>query len=305
MLIPIGGSEVTVHRIRIMFRPLLAIFTLALLCAASVLRADVVYQVKPRDTLTGIARQHGIAMSALAARNNLRPADRLLVGQRLIIPGSKSESEYVVRPGDSLATIAPKFGVTVQAIIQHNGIKQPDRIVVGQKLRIPGSIHPSPGLPSDLQQKVDNIRVLPKRWQRIVVHHSGTPLDTPKSMDGYHRNQRRMENGLAYHFVIGNGVRTTDGEIYVGKRWSEQLDGGHLASSSLNSTSIGICLIGDFNQQPPSEKQLEALHLLTSYLMKRCGVSKDKVQTHRQINTRPTECPGSKFPTKKFLATLP
>jgi LysM repeat protein len=307
MLIPNRRSEVRVHRIGILFRSLVAVVALVLFCAASNLRAELVYQVKANDTLTGIARQHGTSVSALAARNNLRPTDRLLVGQRLIIPGSRPETEYVVRSGDSLAAIAQQFGVSVQAIVQHNGIRQPDKIAAGQRLRIPGAATQpaTPALPPEVQSKLEAIKVAPKRWQRIVIHHSGTPLDTPKSMDRYHRSERRMENGLAYHFVIGNGVRTKDGEIYVGRRWMDQLDGGHLASSSLNSTSIGICLIGDFNQQPPSEKQLEALHLLTTYLMKRCGVSKSNVRTHRQINTRPTQCPGSKFPTQSFVATLP
>jgi N-acetyl-anhydromuramyl-L-alanine amidase AmpD len=110
---------------------------------------------------------------------------------------------------------------------------------------------------------------------------------------------------LAYHFVIGNGARTKDGEIYIGPRWTKQLDGGHLSSSAQNRTSIGICLVGDFNKRAPSERQLEALRALVSYLMNRCDLSKKTVQTHRQINVRPTECPGSKFPAQKFLATLP
>ena len=114
-----------------------------------------------------------------------------------------------------------------------------------------------------------------------------------------------MENGLAYHFVIGNGVRTKDGEIYIGPRWKKQLDGGHLHSVLQNRTSIGICLVGDFNKRPPSAAQLEAARALVAYLMGRCDLSKHSVVTHRQINDRPTQCPGSKFPTKSFLATLP
>ena len=138
-----------------------------------------------------------------------------------------------------------------------------------------------------------------------MVHHSGTQLDTALSMDRYHRNERHMENGLAYHFVIGNGVRTKDGEIYIGQRWRKQLDGGHLSSVAQNRISIGICLIGDFNKRPPTEKQLASARALIAYLMDRCDLPKSSVKTHRQINSRPTECPGSKFPSQKLIAGLP
>ena len=289
----------------------IAILAAAFLIGALDLHAEIVYSAKKGDSLTGVAKQHGVSLSTLAARNKLRTTDELTIGQRLTIPGSKvepqkSEVEYVVKPGDSIAIIAQKFAVTVSALAAHNDIKELDKIQVGQRLRIPGATSPmgSSGLTSDLKGKLDRIAVS-QRWKNIVFHHSGTTLDTLTSMDRYHRNERHMENGLAYHFVIGNGVRTKDGEIYVGRRWSKQLDGGHLSSVGMNRISIGICLIGDFNKRAPSEKQLNALRQLTAYLMNRCGLTKSNVHSHRQINARPTQCPGSKFPTQKFRDMLP
>jgi LysM repeat protein len=290
----------------------IVVFVAALLVGALNLHAEIIYNAKKGDSLTGIAKQHGVSLSALAARNDLRSTDQLIVGQRLIIPATNAEPkkvdfEYVVKPGDSIATIAEKFRVAVSALVEHNHIREPDKIKAGQRLRIPGAAPTvgSTGLTADLKAKLDRTTVSSKRWKNIVIHHSGTTLDTLSSMDRYHRNERHMENGLAYHFVIGNGVRTKDGEIYIGQRWSKQLDGGHLVSSAQNRISIGICLVGDFNKRAPSEKQLESLRELTVYLLNRCGLSKANVQTHRQINARPTQCPGGKFPTSKFLATLP
>jgi LysM repeat protein len=46
---------------------------------------------------------------------------------------------YIVKPGDSLSRIAKQFGVTVAAIATANGIKDPDMIVAGQRLRIPAA----------------------------------------------------------------------------------------------------------------------------------------------------------------------
>ena len=142
------------------------------------------------------------------------------------------------------------------------------------------------------------------KWQAIVIHHSGVDEGTVKGMDRYHREQRHMENGLAYHFVIGNGNGMRDGEIAVGQRWRQQLDGGHLRSESQNRTALGICLVGDFDKRGPSERQMQSLNGLVKALMKRANLSTSAVKTHRQINIIGTKCPGAKFPTKSFVAGL-
>jgi N-acetyl-anhydromuramyl-L-alanine amidase AmpD len=113
-----------------------------------------------------------------------------------------------------------------------------------------------------------------------------------------------MENGLAYHFLIGNGRGMSDGEIAVGNRWKQQLDGGHLRSTAQNKTALGICLIGNFDKTKPTAKQLRSLEDLTRALMKRCNLPASAVKTHQQINVVHTRCPGSKFPTRSFLAKL-
>lgn len=286
-------------------------FIALIFASTAALLGETIHRVQKGETLTVIARKNGVSVSALAARNHLRGADSLLIGQRLVIPGSekespKSESEYLVKPGDSLALIAKRFEVSTAALAQQNHIQDSDEIKVGQRLEIPsGARAGSSALTPELKRKLDGIAVTPKRWTRIVIHHSGTSLDTVRSMDRYHHIERHMENGLAYHFVIGNGVNTKDGEIYIGPRWTKQLNGGHLRSEFQNRTSIGICLVGDFNKRAPTDRQIQAVRALTAYLMDRCNVSKSSVQTHRQVNVRPTQCPGSKFPTLKFLATLP
>lgn len=47
---------------------------------------------------------------------------------------------YTVKAGDTLTAIARKYGVTVQAIVDANGIDNPDAIDVGEGLIIPGTI---------------------------------------------------------------------------------------------------------------------------------------------------------------------
>jgi hypothetical protein len=76
--------------------------------------------------------------------------------------------------------------------------------------------------------------------------------------DYYHKHVRRMQNGLAYHFVIGNGTSTGNGQVEVGDRWRRQINGGHVHSDYLNNISLGICLVGDFNRDQPTRAQLDA-----------------------------------------------
>ncbi|MGC3989916.1 MAG: peptidoglycan recognition family protein [Chthoniobacteraceae bacterium] len=150
-----------------------------------------------------------------------------------------------------------------------------------------------------VRDAIDRAHVRRNRWKYIVVHNSGTRQGNARIFDYYHKHVRKMPNGLAYHFVIGNGSSTRDGQIEIGGRWVKQLDGGHVHSDYLNSIALGICLVGDFNRDKPSQAQLDALDELIRYLRKRCGKVNGQwpiVVPHRQINPRPTDCPGDRFP---------
>ena len=143
------------------------------------------------------------------------------------------------------------------------------------------------------------------RWRFIVVHNSGTRQGNARVFDYYHRHVRRMQNGLAYHFVIGNGTSTRDGQIEVGDRWRRQINGGHVHSDYLNNISLGICLVGDFNRDQPTRAQLEACEELIRYLRQRCGKAgwhDIPVKPHREMNPPrwPTDCPGDDFPYSWF-----
>jgi hypothetical protein len=144
-----------------------------------------------------------------------------------------------------------------------------------------------------------------RRWQFIVVHNSGTRQGNARVFDYYHRHVRRMQNGLAYHFVIGNGTSTGNGQVEVGDRWRRQINGGHVHSDYLNNISLGICLVGDFNRGQPTRAQLDSCEELIRYLRDRCGKT-DRgaipVRPHREMNPPrwPTDCPGDDFPYSWF-----
>jgi len=219
---------------------------------------DVSYVVKPKDTLYGLARKHGVSVAKLAERNHLDRNAKLYVGQRLRIPTSQKAS---------------------------------------------GSRTP-PGLNQAVQTAIESAKVKSSRWKYIVVHHSGVPEGTMKGMDRYHREERHMENGLAYHFVIGNGNGMKDGEIGVGARWKQQLNGGHLRSTAQNQVALGICLVGNFDKTSPTPKQMASLEALTRALMKRCNLKASAVRSHKQINVVGTRCPGRKFSINALVSKL-
>ncbi|MEK9773320.1 MAG: LysM peptidoglycan-binding domain-containing protein, partial [Opitutae bacterium] len=263
---------------------------------ASNLGAVTTHVVQKNETLGGIAQRYGVSVSTLQAYNGIANPNLLYVGKKLKIPsGNVREVTYVVRKGDSLGLIAKRFGVSATDLALINQISRPDLIRVGQKLTIPlsGSRRPVPPklLDSSTLAKLDSIRPTSGKWQRIIVHHSATPIDDAVNMHKVHL-ARGMKNGLAYHFVISNGSRKArDGEIYLSNRWKGQLDGGHVKKHSANQTSIGICLIGNFEVRPPTSKQLTALEGLCEYLMKRCNIGVNDVTTHTLYHPNHTVCP--------------
>jgi outer membrane biosynthesis protein TonB len=156
-------------------------------------------------------------------------------------------------------------------------------------------------LTNSIRQEIDRAPVRRNRWRYIVVHNSATRQGSAKAFHNYHLRVRKMPNGLAYHFVIGNGTSTRDGEIEIGSRWTRQINGGHVHSDYLNNISLGICFVGDFDRDLPTQRQLEALDELIRYLRKRVGRVDGRVsvvKAHREINPPrwPTSCPGKRFP---------
>jgi hypothetical protein len=156
-------------------------------------------------------------------------------------------------------------------------------------------------LSRSVRDAIDRAPVARNRWRYLVVHNSGTRQGSAKAFDYYHLHVRKMPNGLAYHFVIGNGTSTPDGSVEIGGRWTRQINGGHVHSDYLNNIALGICLVGDYNRDVPTERQKAALEELLRYLRKRVGKIDGKVsivKAHREINPPrwPTDCPGNKFP---------
>lgn len=140
--------------------------------------------VQSGESLSVIARDHGVTTDQLAAANGISNYHLIRVGQVLSIPGLT----YEVRPGDSLSVIAARTGVPMSAIAAANGITNANLIRVGQTLRLPSgattvSADPAAGynsLPSRLEANPDRLGLIPsfERWSA----HYGVPTDLLMAM---------------------------------------------------------------------------------------------------------------------------
>lgn len=98
--------------------------------------------VRAGDTLWAIAREYGTTVEAIARENRIADPNRIFAGERLRItlPARGSGEEiYNVRRGDTPISIAGKFGVTLSALEDRNGLERGETIYAGDKLSIPGA----------------------------------------------------------------------------------------------------------------------------------------------------------------------
>ena len=137
----------------------------------------VVHVVVVGDTVSALALQYESSIDAINRANGLNAANLIYTGQRLIIPINLPDTTaagatvvpstatptptitptltptatptatpvtYQILPGDTLETIAQRYGTTVDLLAQQNSIANPHQIDVGQILVIPTAVPPTP-----------------------------------------------------------------------------------------------------------------------------------------------------------------
>lgn len=153
---------------------------------------DTTYTVRRGDTLSTIARRHGVRMSELVALNGLKSRHRIRVGQKLRLPSDGSSPAtrvaayektrtksavtlapaalptggvYTVKRGDNLSKIADRFGMTVAELVALNDLRSRNRIHAGQKLRVSGEVVTPPVAgDSYTVRRGDNLTEIAKRF---------------------------------------------------------------------------------------------------------------------------------------------
>ncbi len=98
----------------------------------------VMYTVLPGNTLFGIANFFGTTTDEIAKLNNLSDVEIIYPGQVLQIPVGRPipPRYYVVRPEDTLYSIASRYGMSVGDILSMNVLGNPNLIYPGQILKL-------------------------------------------------------------------------------------------------------------------------------------------------------------------------
>lgn len=145
--------------------------------------------------------------------------------------------------------------------------------------------------------------VAARNWQTIVLHHSATEGSTVEAIDAAHRQRKDAKGapwlGIGYHFVVGDGQGMADGAVEPTFRWRDQLHGAHSGDRIHNDSGIGICLVGNFDEYPPSPRQIAAAKQLLADLQTTYGINNANVLIHKNLSA--TNCPGKNFELNDFL----
>lgn len=126
----------------------------------------------------------------------------------------------------------------------------------------------------DIHYSVRNVNTI----QGVVLHHSATKGQTISSMAQFHTEVRGWP-GLAYHFAIG-----WDGTVYQ----CHDLSTISYHSAGYNQRTLGIVLIGNYQDRQMTEEMKGSLVELTSYLHDQYDLK--YMWLHR--DTKSTACPG-------------
>lgn len=118
-----------------------AVGTAAAVWLAGPVAHAAVHLVRRGETLSSIAQSYGTTVQALAQANRLRDPNFIIAGSKLIVASSAggvaAAAVHEVAPGETLSSIAQRYGTTVQALAQANHLADPNFITSGSNLSVP------------------------------------------------------------------------------------------------------------------------------------------------------------------------
>jgi len=146
---------------------------------------EITYEVRWGDTLSRIARQYSTTVEAIMARNpRITNASQVYAGMVLIIPAGTTtpataqttpappapSGSYIVQRGDTLSSIARRFGTTVQALLEANPtLTDRNTVYAGQRLVIPAGATAPNGERSYTVQPGDTLTAIARQYGTTVM----------------------------------------------------------------------------------------------------------------------------------------
>jgi LysM repeat protein len=180
---------------------------------------QAVHTVQAGENLFRIALRYGVGMDAIIRANGITDPRRIFAGQQLIIPSfdpspavvenptvAIEPSYHVVQRGETLASIAARYGITVEQLLQSNNIPNPNRILPGDQLVVWGMPASTETAPAD------------------TAPAETVPVSAPAAADssytvqrGEHLSQIARRFGLEWPVLAqANGI-TDPNRIYAGQ----------------------------------------------------------------------------------------
>ncbi|MFD4959793.1 LysM peptidoglycan-binding domain-containing protein [Microbacterium sp. NPDC058389] len=154
------------------------------------------YTVQRGDTISSIARRHGVATNAVLSSNGLGWSSIIYPGQRISIPGgaapaasapaapttpavappaapSAGGATYTIVAGDTISAIAKRHGVSVNAVLAANGLGMSSIIYPGQTITVPTA---APSIPGLTAEQVSNAQLIVRIGRELGVPERGIAI---------------------------------------------------------------------------------------------------------------------------------
>lgn len=127
-------------------------------------------------------------------------------------------------------------------------------------------------------------------WTHIILHHSATADGAANEWEAirrYHTNTLGWRD-IGYHF----GVERVNSEYLWLKGRPLNMPGAH--TYGMNSSAIGVCVVGNFDKTRPSEEALRVLTVNLILLCKQFAIPAENINPHNEYARK--SCPGRFFP---------
>lgn len=121
-----------------------------------------------------------------------------------------------------------------------------------------------------------------KKIKFIAVHHSQRKIDSVKRISNLHVKINKWED-IGYHWLIDKRGKLHQGRL-------EKFIGAHVYGH--NKNSIGICLIGNFDEESPTKKQIQTLIKFLKQKTKKHKIPIKNILGHREFPNVIKTCPG-------------
>ena len=196
-----------------------------------------VHVVRRGETLSGIALRYGTTVDQLAATNNLADPNFIISGQRLRVggaggSGAAATTSHTVRSGETLSSIATRYGTSTATIAKLNRLKNPNFIIAGSTLRVPGTaatgapVGVAVDIESQLEQQAAAQGVDPALVKAVAWQESGWQQNVKSTAGAIGVMQVMPSTARFVNSVLGTGgldVKSAGDNVRLGVRYLKHM----------------------------------------------------------------------------------